>query len=550
MPERTIPVYPQHYTPSDLDVTLAPSFEDASGVVFSGSGMRLVSGARGTWRFRIENRDRDLPAGSAMALVRFNYQIAYQLQQTSPAGRDYTTLETESAAALRLITRNDGVNLLNVVVESGTFKVGESCTVTVGERAHGGVGSEIFWSATDGQFLLAVDADGSGEFEGVQGNPFDYSVIHRPEVDLLRLLGPTVAKVGEPFPVHLGAFDQNRNVVEDYSGHVDFEIPEGVSGLPESYTFAADDNGVKIFEGVTVGRPGVYRIGVRGESVDGSFLSNPTVASEEPAAHVYWGDVHAHGWGDATMHLMYLRTDKMDPLSRHQQGHWVGRFDFASPGAMSMDPDKREETWEAWREACEQIDRPGRYVPFIGYEAHPACGAGDRQVIFKDYKEEPAPPSMKSPMEEVEATYGSRDDVLLEVHIGGQPPKWDAYRPEQERFLEICSGFGCAEWLLQEALRLGYKPGVCAASDLHVGLMGGPRAVEPFRGRFSQKYPMRHRDSAYGTGPITAVVAPELTRDALWKAMTSRGTYASSGAHIYLSLTSNGVPAGGEITVG
>ena len=550
MPERTIPVYPQHYTPSDLDFILDPSFEDANGTVFSGSGMQLVSGARGTWRIRIENRERDLPAGAVMALVRFNYQIAYHLQQANPTARDYTTIETDSGAVLKLITRNDGVNLLDVVVESGVFRKGDTCTVTVGERRHGGVGSEVFWSATDGQYLLAVDVDGSGEFHGVEGNPFEFSVVHRPEVDLLRLLGPTVAKTGEPFALHLGAFDQNRNVVESYAGRVDFEIPDGVIGLPQSYRFTAEDRGLKIFEGITIARAGVYRIGLRGESVDGDYLSNPTVASEVPEAHVYWGDVHAHGWGDASMHLMFLRTEKMDPLSRHQQGHTVGRFDFASPGAMSMDPDKREETWEAWRDACKQIERPGRYIPFIGYEAHPACGAGDRQVIFKDYREEAVPPSMKAPMEEVDAIYGERDDVLLEVHIGGQPPKWDSYRPARERFLEICSGFGPAEWLLQEALKLGYRPGVCAASDLHVGLMGGPRAVEPFRGRFAQKYPMTHRDSAYGTGPITAVVAPELTRDALWDAMTGRSTYASSGAHIYLRLTCDGVPASGEVTLG
>jgi hypothetical protein len=156
---------------------------------------------------------------------------------------------------------------------------------------------------------------------------------------------------------------------------------------------------------------------------------------------------------------------------------------------------------------------------------------------------------MRADMAEVDRTYGSRDDVLLQVHIGGAPPVWDAYRPQRERFLEVCSGFGCAEWLLQRALQLGYRPGVCAASDLHLGLMGGPRAVETFRGRFGQKYPMRQRDSSYGTGPVTAIVAPELTRSALWDRVQARNTYATSGSRIYLKVTGDGRPAGSDVPV-
>ena len=201
---------------------------------------------------------------------------------------------------------------------------------------------------------------------------------------------------------------------------------------------------------------------------------------------------------------------------------------------MSMDPNLRPETFEPYREACRKHDEPGRYVPFLAYEHHPK--AGDRQVIFRDYESEPVPPPMREPIETLIEHYGRRDDVLLQVHIGGDPPHWDLYRPERERFLEVCSGFGAAEWLLQEALETGYRPGLCGASDLHVGWMGGPRSVETFRGRFGQKYPLNQRDSAYGTGPITAIRAPRLTRADLWDAIEARHTYGTSGARMVLDL--------------
>jgi hypothetical protein len=145
-------------------------------------------------------------------------------------------------------------------------------------------------------------------------------------------------------------------------------------------------------------------------------------------------------------------------------------------------------------------------------------------------------------MQDVERMYGERDDVILQVHIGGQTPKWDNYRTKRERMLEISSGFGNAEWLLREALKRGYRPAVCGCSDLHMGLLGGPRSVETFRGRFQKV--MKQRDSAYGTGPLTAIYAEGLTRGGLWEAMTARQTYATSGARMFLQFECNGQLSG------
>ncbi|MDA0747636.1 MAG: DUF3604 domain-containing protein [bacterium] len=545
MPERPTPAYPQNYTPSDLDIHLDMFFVDRSGTEFRPPDMRLPAGVAGTWTLRFENRGETLQPGAVITLVRFNYQIAFGLQTEDSHRRDYCTFKNESAATISLAAWRDSVNLISLHVEAGEFKPGDACTVTVGDSSGGGAGSETFWSTTDGTFLVAVDPDGSGNFKGTKNNPYEFTVIPGTKPDLLRLLGPSVAKIGDPFALHLGVFDLNRNLVETFTGTVVFNIPDGLTGLPNTYRFTSKDAGLKIFEDISITHPGIYRIGLHVQESDKQFLSNPTVASNQPKASIYWGDVHAHGWGDSTMHLMHVRTEKLDPLSRHLQGKQIGRFDFACPASMSMDPDKREETWEPYREACEQLDEPGTYVPFLAYEAHPR--AGDRQIFFKNYKNEPLPPSMRLPMEEVDTLYGEREDAILQVHIGGAPPLWDQYKPARERFLEVCSGFGCAEWLLQHALRLGYRPGVCAASDLHLGLMGGPRAVEPFRGRFGQKYPMNHRDSAYGTGPVTAIVAPQLHRDALWNSIETRNTYATSGARIYLNVTGNGSPAGSDI---
>ncbi len=536
--------YPQNYTPGRLAFHMDVHFESLTGERVDALNKPLVAGTRGTWVLHLSNQEADLGAGASIALIRFDAQFAFALQTHAPRGRDYCTLSSSSGAQLELSVGRSAVNLLTIHVVAGTLRKGDDITLRLGDRSHGGSGSEVFWSTTQGQLLLAVAQPQEELFIGAVGNPHSLHITHHPVARYARLLAPTVVAPGEPFVLHLGIFDRNRNLVEDYEGSVDFTPPEGVWGLSDSYTFSTADGGIKLFEKVQIEAPGVYRI--LGSSEAGRFQSNPIVVQETPRTRVYWGDVHAHGWGDSTMHLMHLSSPKLTPLSRHRQARDIGRFDFSCPASMSMDPEKRDAIWRPYRDACEQMDEPGRYVPFLAYEAHPQ--EGDRQVIFKEY-EEPTPPSMRLPLPQLESLYDQRDDVMLQVHIGGDPPRWDLHRPKRERLLEISSGFGNAEWLLQKALQLGYRPALCGASDVHLGLMGGPRAVETFRGRFGQKYPMQQRDAAYGTGPLTAICASELSRDYLWHALETRRTYATSGARMYLEATANNQPMGTQIPV-
>jgi hypothetical protein len=312
--------------------------------------------------------------------------------------------------------------------------------------------------------MLALDEKGEGVCIAC-GPPLEFRVVTHEQPRLLRVLGPSAAAVGEPFALHVGLFDRNGNPCSGFSGTVDFEANDEAVGLPEKVDIRQQDEGVVIIDGVTMLQAGVFRLQACCSPLTAS--SNPILVEHAPQQYVYWGDVHAHGWGDSTMYLMHLRSARLDPAARHDQGRRLGRFDFCCPASMSMDVDQRDEIFGAYREACAAHDEPGRYVPFLAYEAHPK--AGDRQVIFRDYVDEPTPPSMRAPMETVREQYGERSDVLLQVHIGSDPPHWDIYRPQREQFLEVCSAFGCAEWLLQEALQSSYQPGICAASDLHLG---------------------------------------------------------------------------------
>lgn len=536
--------YPDNYSPSDLDVRMKVIFEDSKGRKFELPGSKLTAGKCGTWSIRIENHSEDMNPGAVFHLVTLNHKFAYWLQTKDPVKKDYTTLDNKSSAKLHFVTGKGLYHICRIFLKSGIFKKGESFTLKIGERKFGSTGSEVFCKATEGVLLLAADPDGKGRFFGIKQGPVKLETRANDKPVLYRLLGPTVTAVNEGFNMNLGIFDLHGNVVKNFSGTVYFNPDKYFEGLPSKYTFSPSDKGVKIFKGVKAKKTGKYRVKTTGNEIERSFYSNPVVVKENPVSRIYWGDFHCHSWGECSQYLLHMRTEKTDPLSRHMQARKIGRFDFCSPGPMSFPRTERDKIWEAHREACMKMDKPGEYVPFLAYEAHPKGTPGDRNVIFKNLDEK-LPPQYDIPMTDLEKNYGKRDDVMLEVHIGGGAPKWGIYRSLRERMVEVCSGHGNAEWLLAEALKNGYKPAVCGCSDAHLEYLGAPKTNSPGSGRFGKV--MNYRDSRPASGQLTAVIAPQLARDDLWKAVTGRRTYAAVGGRIYLDITCNGKPSGSEI---
>ncbi|MCK5843621.1 MAG: hypothetical protein KAG97_02865 [Victivallales bacterium] len=518
------------------------SFEKVNGETITGdkTSVRVESGSAGTWTFRIKLVDGKLAAGESVKIQRYGFQIAHHLQDSHPERRDYITFDSPPDAKLRFTLPKWDLRDLEVAVADGVLRCGDEIVFKIGDRSGGSVGSEVFWTAARGRIhLLKTD----GEDETRISDDYFIDITHNGSPDIIRVLGPTVVEPGEEFSMFLVIYDINRNPVESFEGEAVFSALEEVSGCPAKIAFASRDKGVVRLDRLSMASPGVHRIGVRLPNADLNGISNPIVCEENPSNKIYWGDLHAHGWGDCSMLLMHDRNWKCDPGGRHEQARKLGRFDYAAPGAMSMpDDESREKIWDAYLEAFDKNDEPGKYVPFMAMEMHPGA-AGDRTMIFRDrVAEVPKMSSMRADAEELYKCYGDRDDTLLETHIGGAPPYFETFRPRNEKLVEVSSAFGNAEWLLQKTLEEGYKPAITGASDLHLGFYGAPRAVETFRGRFRSV--LNIRDSGFGSGPAGALIASELTRDELWKSLVNRRGYATSGDRLYINLNAGGYSMG------
>lgn len=286
---------------------------------------------------------------------------------------------------------------------------------------------------------------------------------------------------------------------------------------------------------VQVDSPGVHRIEAVLPGSGLKAVTNPVrIAREQPALRVFWGDLHAgQGWigcgyGSVRHHFDYARHVAGLQVCSHQ----------GNDHHVSLD------LWERTRRETAAADEEGRFVAFLGCEWSAATPeGGDRNVIYRRdeprlrrsgrffTEDEPDPePDLETAPEFLEAM---RDEpVLINMHAGGRPTNLDFHEPAIETLAEVHSTHGTSDWFVLDALRRGYRLGVTAGTD---GVTGRPGCDHPGSGLIRNV-----------RGGITAFLASELTREALWEAMAARRCYATDGPRMRLAVTADGHPMGSE----
>ncbi len=264
--------------------------------------------------------------------------------------------------------------------------------------------------------------------------------------------------------------------------------------------------------------------------------------------NIYWGDIHNHnavGYAKGSLkrsfeiarehldffaHAGHSQWPDMPRMPQDAHMHWVRGFK-----AMRRSwPDVKRLT-RTWHD-------PGSFVTFLGWEFH-SLAWGDYHILFPDDEGElryfATLDGLKS--------YARSAEALLVPHHPGYPrlwrgQLWQHVDPELSPIAEIISEHGGSErdrglhdyirhsmggretastW--QYALDQGLRLGAVGSTDDHLGFPG-----------------------AWGEG-IAAVIAPELTREAIFDALRSRRCYAVSGDRIEIEFTLNGQPMGSEI---
>ncbi len=375
-------------------------------------------------------------------------------------------------------------------------------------------------TAKSASFLLLIDPEGKRQWTRLlDPPPFE---IHAGPASLLVLSGSSDVAGGEEQKLLLRAEDEWGNPTS-LSGSPKVEINEDTVSLTPvndrpvhhaTYRFTK--------EGIFTAR--AY--------IPGSDLiteSNPIrVRREAPEKRILWGDFHSGqteigcGLGSLTDHYLFGRDVAGLTFMTHQ----------ANDHYVTLDE------WNHTREVTASLQQPGSFIPLLGCEWSALTPeGGDRNVAYfydetrlrrsgRFFTEsEPDPePDLTHASEFLDAMKDK--NVLINIHVGGRPTNLDFHEPAIERLAEIHSTHGTNEWFIYEVLDRGYQVGITAGTD---GVMGRPGACQPGR-RLIRNLP----------NGLTAVLATELTKDAIWEALQNRRCYATTGERILLDVDVEG----------
>jgi hypothetical protein len=442
----------------------------------------VVAGQLGTWTVTYE-------VGAYGYDERARLKIAWRFasdwgtpQFKDPAGRNYTTVRLDTrcptaVADIALESRGQirpWFKTLVVSVADGSLYPGDRIHVTVGDVGGGGDGSRAQTFRERGcEWRVFVDPFGTELYTVLEPSPVVDVVggsLHR-----LVAIAPTTVQPGETFEALVKAEDLWGNPCERFDGELIVEAAGApIEGLPSRVRWRSGEVAVARLSGLRLTGHSRIRASGHGRSVESNLIRELAPGADR----TFWGDLHGQtratvGTGTIEEYFAFGRDVALLDVMCHQ----------------ANDFQVTEDEWQRLRRQIDRFHADGHCVIFVGYEwSGMTPGGGDRNVMFRS----DAASLHRSSHAEVDDMADAATDCFPVTEL------FEQFRGRDDVLLKIYSDWGRFEWLLEDALRAGYKVGVVSNSDGH---KGRPGASHPGASTFG----------AYGG--LTCVLAASLARD-------------------------------------
>lgn len=447
------------------------------------------------------------------------------LQMDDPEDPGYLTIESSNAGPIEAefsYKRNIRPWGLCITVLCKQFlKPGDQITFRIGDQRLGspGVRTQTHIEA-EHQFRVTVDAFATVDYTPLEEDKQPFITIVPGKPKLWKAILPTLRAAGQPFRFVVKPEDNWGNPSDKFVGELALRSNLPIKGLPESVTYAEGDFAV-VLDDLTADVDGDYRIDAL---IDGTVVakSNPLrIKANSPVGH-YWSDMHGQsgetiGSGTARDYFFFAKHRSFVDITGHQGN------DFQISDTF----------WDEINNLTAEFNEEGKFLALPGYEWSGNTGLGGDHNIW--YRNEGRPIYRSSRAIVQDKTRPETDchdvtelfdalkgeDVLVVPHVGGRfADVTYAHDASAEPSVEVHSSWGTFDWIVQDALKMGYRIGIVAGSDGH-------------KGRPGASYP---GDAKFGSyGGLTCHLLPELTRDSLFEQFRRRHHYATTGCRLFMS---------------
>jgi len=396
-------------------------------------------------------------------------------------------------------------------------------------------------------FFMALILAGCGGGGGEDSAPADATGAVPPAElgTYLHFVVPSVVEQGAETMLRLRVVTQAGLPDYDFEGALRIDKSDEGVVFPKPPMWEPAKEGYYFMRGVKFGTSGVQFL--RGAVPEDTVLAlaNPINVVRDPEWSIYWGDLS--GFSD-------LSSGRSAPGVFFWYAKAVALLDFVAltdhdafvPLGKTLD----EQTFLEIAEVAEDTHEPGTFVPMLGL-TWTSRTYGDRLVYWPDQ-----PGSLPSVASGVDTPAKLRAALPEGALIAIPHPSGSAERSPVDPasvgdadLAEVYSSRGIFEvadehWpstqetpgaAVRDLLAGGFGGAFIATGDDELSTPGNPR-------------PFVHGDHLY-SGGLTAVLAKELTREAVLDALREGRCYATTGPRYLLEFTVDGQQMGSELRV-
>jgi len=528
------------------------------------SPAEAVAGQRGTWRVIYTVGAAGMAVGGSLRLRppqrgMVRWEVGHVIAE---AGRSGAVCEVRLVNCWPLTYHWRQTPIIQVDLWGEALRPGDTITVTLGDRGAYSRGFFLRARAQDHaqddalwDFWADVEGNKSVPPEAAHNDPY---VALEPFVMRVRPAAPARLSVVARQPaddsdearVVIAVRDAYENLCDGYAGEVSLEVGErqvrvalaggiGHCAVPAEpgpcYLSALDREG----ELIGLSNP-LFPCFSRAETM-------PAGAEDFPAAGpVFFGDLHVMS-GAGIIAGALRGTPEAYTWARDVAG-----LDFCAVT-------NNLRTWERDLELDDEFHEPGSFITI------PACelgfAIGHKNVYFPDTGAARPAPDGSSP-EALFASLEGRTALVIPHHTNIHSESsyrtfwtehdFTSHAPRVERLIEMCQdrgsfereevggniyfgGLGSSVW---SALQRGMKLGFVGGTDTHRALPSEWRS--PLGGL--------DVDEGLAIGGLTGLIAPALTREALWEALWHRRCYATQGQRTLVNFALAEYPLGSVLS--
>lgn len=513
------------------------------------------AGEISTWRF-VYTPSIDLPKG---AKLKFDMQskgrdLDWEIPSTNlkkTSNLIYAQLEDRKIIQAKAIESKESVTPLFEFVLPSKLEAGSTFTIIVGAAKNAKQNGTR--AQTNAQrrrvFLLSVDPKGKGQYEEPEMFTMD---IRGTTLNAIRILTPSFVARNKRFDVIVRFEDEYGNLTNSAPPETLVELSHEHLRENLSWKLFVPETGFIALPNLYFNEPGVYTIQLLNTKTKEIFRSAPVMCFAENTRHLYWGLLHGES-------ERIDSTENIESCFRHFRDDKATNFYGISP--FESQEETSNETWKMITQNVSEFDEADRFTTFQGFQWVGAPREeGIRHFIYaKEGKQLLRKKDLKyNTLKKIYKTISPKELLSIPCFTmaKGFEFNFKDYQPDVERVVEIYNSWGSSECLKKEGnpapISSETKAGVqeSAEGSIQKALLNNRRfgfvaGGLDDRGIYADLY--NDGQCQYPPG-MTAIIASEHSRTALFEALYNRSCYATTGERIILGLYLAGSPMGSELS--